>query len=154
MTKGKASGQAPEGAKPSPAMKRLERLVGTWHIKGRTPESNGNNILGRMTCEWMSGGFFLMQRGEIQFDGSTIESLEIIGYDPASDTFRASVYTNMTGAVLAYGWNVQVDTVTHWTEGNKYTGTFSKDGRTLSGGWRPEEGKQGITYDAIMTRVD
>jgi len=40
--------------------------------------------------------------------------------------------------------------------GATYTGTFSKDGNTGSGGWRPDEGKEGpgsLAYDITSTRV-
>jgi len=155
MTKNTANEQAPQQAgTPHVALKRLEKLVGTWEIRGRTPDAKEDNILGRMTCEWMPGGFFLTQRGEIHFGGSTIRTLEIIGYDPASDTFAASVYSDMSGAVLAYHWDVRGNTVTHWTATDKYTGTFSEDGRILSGGWKPIASKGGMAYDAVMTRVD
>ncbi len=146
-----ASQQSP---KLSPALRCLERLVGTWDIKGRTLDSKDDDITGRMTCEWLPGEFFLKQSGEIYFRGLKIQSLEIIGYDPSSQTFPASVYSNMSGVVLSYQWNVQGNTVTHWTDAHKYTGTFSEDGRILSGGWRPVEGKAGGAYDAVMTRVD
>ena len=140
--------------KPSPALKRLERLVGTWDIKGRTLDSKEDNISGRMTCEWLPGEFFLKQSGEIYFRGLKFQSLEIIGYDPSSETFPSSVYSNMSGIVLPYQWSVEGNTVTHWTHAHKYTGAFSEDGRTLSGGWRPVEGTGGGAYDAVMTRVD
>jgi hypothetical protein len=155
MTKNNANDQAPQQPpKPNPALKRLEKLVGTWDIKGRTLDSKEDNITGRMTCEWLAGEFFLKQSGEINFRGAKIQSLEIIGYDPSSQTFPSSVYSNMSGVVLAYQWNIQGHTVTHWTDAHKYTGTFSEDGRTLSGGWRPVEGQGGGAYDAVMTRVD
>ena len=155
MKKNNAYGQAPQQlVKPSPALKRLEKLVGTWDIKGRTLDSKEDNITGRMTCEWLPGEFFLKQSGEINFRGAKIQSLEIIGYDPSSQTFPSSVYSNMSGVVLSYQWDIQGTTVTHWTDAHKYTGAFSEDSRTLSGGWRPVEGKGGGAFDAVMTRVD
>ena len=36
---------------PDPALKRLEKLVGTWSIKGRTLDSQDDNISGRVTIE-------------------------------------------------------------------------------------------------------
>ncbi len=145
---------SPQPSKPDPALQRLQRLVGTWDIRGRTLDSNEDNITGRMTCEWLPGGFFLKQNGEIHLKGLTVKSLEIIGYDPGSQTFPSSVYSNMSGTVLPYNWNVEGDIVTHWTESDQYTGTFSPDGRTLSGGWRPVDPKRPGAYDAIMTRID
>jgi hypothetical protein len=148
----KPAPQQPPG--PDQALKRLDRLVGTWEIKGRTIDSDVDNISGRMTCEWILGGFFLKQSGQIAFKGLTMQSLEIISYDPASQTFPASVYSDMSGTVLPYHWDIQGNTVTHWTEAHKYTGSFSDDGRTLTGGWRHLDGSGDVGYDAVMTRVD
>ena len=142
---------------PDPALKRLEKLVGTWSIKGRTLDSQDDNISGRVTIEWLPGGFFLQQLGEMEFMGSKIHSLEIVGYDPSTKAFFSNVYSNMAGVPAPYEWDVQGNVVTHWTEESKYTGTLSEDGNILSGGWRPEEGKEGpenVAYDATMTRVD
>ena len=142
---------------PDPALKRLEKLVGTWSIKGRTLDSQDDNISGRVTIEWLPGGFFLQQLGEMEFMGSKIHSLEIVGYDPSTKAFFSNVYSNMAGVPAPYEWDVQGNVVTHWTEESKYTGTLSEDGNILSGGWRPEEGKEGpenVAYDATMTRMD
>lgn len=141
---------------PDPALRRLDKLVGTWRLTGRTLDSPQDDISGQTTIEWLPGGFFLQQRGEIQVKGFTLQSLEIIGYDPSTNVFSAYVYSNMGGIPLPYYWDVQGDTVTHWTEGSKYTGTFSADGKILSGGWRPVgvEAHSGNAYDATMIRID
>jgi hypothetical protein len=48
----------PTAPTPAPGLKALgDRLVGTWKISG---ESEGET-----TCEWMDGGFFLIQRGHV-----------------------------------------------------------------------------------------
>jgi hypothetical protein len=141
---------------PDPALKRLEKLVGKWELKGRTLDSKEDNITGWTTFEWLPGGFFLKSVGEITFNGFLIKSLEIIAYDPKRKTFPSSVYSNMSGSVFSYEWDVQGNTVIHSGLGAKYTGNFSEDGNTLTGGWRPEEGTEstdGNTYDAVMTRV-
>jgi hypothetical protein len=84
----KNSQQSPE---PDPALKRLNILVGTWNIKGHTLDSKDNNVSARTTFEWLPGGFFLKQNFEADFVGMKIQSLEIIGYDPISDTFPSTV---------------------------------------------------------------
>ena len=148
-----AEDQAP---KPDPALNRLDVLIGTWDLKGRTLDSDKDNITGWNTFEWLPGGFFLKSTGEINFKGVLIQSLEIIGYDPESHTFPSNVYSNVDGKVLPYDWNVQGQVVTHSDKTSTYTGTISADGKTLSGGWRPKEGEQGSpenSYDAIMTLV-
>ncbi|MDQ3005333.1 MAG: DUF1579 domain-containing protein [Chloroflexota bacterium] len=92
-----AGDQAPE---PDPALKRLDVLIGTWDLKGRTLDSDEDNISGWNTFEWLPGGFFLKSTGEINFKGALIQSLEIIGYDPESRTFPSNVYSNVDGKVL------------------------------------------------------
>lgn len=142
---------------PDPALKRLEPLVGKWNLTGRTFDSAEDNISGWNTFTWLPGGFFLESRGEIDFKGRIIQGLEIIGYDPVSQTFASTVYSNMAGTPSPYHWDVQDSTVTHWTQDSKYTGILSADGNTLTGGWRPNEGKESaenIGYDALMTRAD
>lgn len=149
--------QSTQTSGPDLALKRLERLVGTWRISGRTLDVQEDNIHGWTTIEWLPGGFFLQQRGEIEFKGFKVQSLEIVGYDPTTQTFPATVYSSMEGVPAAYYWDVQGDVVTHWTKGSKYTGTFNADGTILAGGWRADEGndgEEGATYDAIMVKVD
>ena len=85
---------------PDPALKRLERFLGTWQIKGRTLDSEQDNDSGWTTSEWLPGGFFLQQRSELNFAGYQIKGLEIIGYDPATDRFPSTVYANMSGVPI------------------------------------------------------
>lgn len=141
---------------PDPALRRLDPLVGTWEMRGRTLDTQEDNFFGWVTIEWLEGGHFLVQRGEIDFMGVKAHSLEIVGYDPATGTFPSTVFSSMDGAPARYWWDIQGDTVTHWTEGAKYTGILSPDGSTLAGGWRPDEGvasNPGNTYDATMIRI-
>ncbi|HKY53546.1 MAG TPA: DUF1579 family protein [Anaerolineales bacterium] len=158
MEEDKTKVQAPlQPAKPDPALRRLDILVGKWELRGRTLDTAEDSITGWVNFEWLPGGFFLEARGEIDFRGNKVQSLEILAYDPETDTFPANVYSNIDGNVMKYYWDIKGNTVTHWTEGAEYTGTVSEDGKTLSGGWRPQTGTEGSpesTYDAVMTRVN
>ena len=107
-------------AQPSPALKRLEKLVGTWTIAGRTLDSDVDNIKGRVVINWLAGGFFLEQRGEMEFMGTRIESLEIVYYDPTADTFPSTVYASIGGTPLPYRFDVRGNAVTH----SEYSATF------------------------------
>jgi hypothetical protein len=141
---------------PDPELKRLEKLVGTWKLTGRTPDSNADNISGWSIFEWMPGGFFLKVSGEIIYKGFKIISLEIIAYDAVKKIFFSNGYSNISGTVFSYQWDIQANNVTHWMESAKYTGVLSDGGRTLTGGWRPVEGNknpENVSYDAVMTRV-
>ena len=149
--------QLPPG--PDPALKALERFVGTWTLNGRTLDSDQDNVFGKTTFEWLPGGFFLQQRIELDFMGMEVRGLEVIGYDPSTGKFPSTVYSNLVGVPIPYEYDVQGDHVTIRTElagGATFTGTWGEDGKTGSGGWRPDEGKEGpgnVAYDITSTRV-
>lgn len=152
-----AEGAQPPG--PDPALKRLDRFVGTWQVTGRTLGSEVDNVSGRLTFEWLPGGFFLQQRVELDFMGLDIRGLEVIGYDPSTGKFPSTVYSNVVGVPIPYEYDVQDDHLTIRTElagGATYTGTWAEDGNSMSGGWRPDEGKEGpgnVAYDIAGKRV-
>jgi hypothetical protein len=78
-----------------------------------------------------------------ELHGSRIESLELIGYDPETETFPSTVYSNLAPTSLPYRWKVEGDTVTISVSDGPldatFTGTWREDG-TFSGGWRPNPG--------------
>ena len=56
---------------PNPDLASLNRLVGTWDI--------GGDASGRVTYEWLPGGFFLLQHYCLTLFGHTVEGIEVIG---------------------------------------------------------------------------
>lgn len=146
-------------SEPDPALKRLDGLIGIWNIKGRTLDSKTDNVSALTTFEWLPGGFFLKQSFEADFMGMKIQSLELIYYDPESDTFPSLVYSNLAGVPIPYRYDIRGKNVTITTDlagGAKMTGKISEDGNTFSGGWRPNPGKEGsgnVAYDFVGTRI-
>jgi hypothetical protein len=151
--------QAMQLPAPDPELKRLDRFVGTWELRGRTQGSQEDDVSGRIAFEWLPGGYFLQQRIEIHFAGFDVGGLELIGYDPERGVYPSTVFSNLIGTPLAYEYRLDGDDVTIHTEvggGATYRGTFSPDGSAMSGGWRPDEGKEGpgnIAYDITGTRT-
>jgi hypothetical protein len=136
---------------PSPDLKRLgDRLVGTWEMSGE--------VQGRVTFEWMEGGFFLIQRVDLEQHGQRIRGIEIIGHERLfgagpSEEIKSRFYSSM-GDTLDYVYELEGDTLTIWG-GEKgspayYRGTFSEDGDTLIGAWHYPGGGG---YEATSTRV-
>lgn len=137
-------------AEQSPALKKLDRLVGTWEISG--------DAHGQVSYEWMEGGFFLMQRFDLDHDGNRIKGVEIIGHErpfgaePGED-IKARVYDTL-GNTLDYVYELEGDTLTIWggERGSPayYQAKFSDDGDSYNGAWVWPGGG----YVANATRVN
>ncbi len=50
-----------QSPKPSPNIKSLNRLVGTWKVSGEAQ--------GQIRYEWQEGGFFLVQHFDLEHGG-------------------------------------------------------------------------------------
>ena len=135
---------------PSPAIRQLQRLVGTWEQSG--------GVTGTVTYEWLDGGYFLLQHVDLLSEGRRITGLEVIGHErpfmgEASDDIKSRFYSN-TGDTIDYVYELEGDTLTIWggERGSPayYQGTFSADGNTLTGGWHYPGGGG---YEATTRRV-
>ena len=51
--------------RPNPALKQFEFLVGEWKTTGTHPYFPDSELHGRVSCEWIEGGAFLLMRSEI-----------------------------------------------------------------------------------------
>jgi hypothetical protein len=145
---------------PDPALKRLDRLVGRWSMEGNLVGSDEKNIRGETSFHWLPGGFFLEQRAHIDFMGAEIDALELIGYDPETETFPSTVYSNFSPIPLPYRWDVRDDTVVITVSNGQldatFTGSWREDG-TFSGGWRPNPGADetmNVPYDVSGHRLE
>ena len=152
--------QAMQLPQPDPALRQLDRFVGTWSMEGHLVGSSENNIKGKVTYRWLPGGFFLEQRVELDFMGLKIESQELIGYDAETGTFPSTVYSNMSPIPLPYRWEIDGHTVTisvsYGPLDATFTGAFSEDGQRFGGGWRPNPGADetvNVSYDISGRRV-
>jgi hypothetical protein len=146
---------------PDPALEQLNRFVGTWSMEGHLVGSEENNIKGEATYQWLPGGFFLEQRINLDFMGLQIESLELIGYDPETKTFPSTVFSNLSPAPLPYRWEVGDDTVkisvSYGPLDATFEGSWSEDGESFGGGWRPNPGADdnvNVPYDISGRRVN
>jgi hypothetical protein len=93
---------------PSPDLRALDRLVGTWAISG--------GAQGTTTYEWMEGGFFLLQHVDMEQSGTGVKGMEVIGHErpfgaePSAD-IRSRFYDSM-GNTLDYVYELEGDTLT------------------------------------------
>jgi hypothetical protein len=123
---------------------------GTWEVSG--------GAQGKAAYEWMEGGFFLIQRVDLEQYEQKVKGIEIIGHErpfgakPGEDV-ESRFYNNM-GNTLDYVYELEGDTLTIWGGGKGspayYRGSFSDDGDTVSGEWVYPGGGG---YESTMTRV-
>jgi hypothetical protein len=144
----------PQLPTPDPALRRLDRFVGTWSMEGHLVGSDEINIKGETAFRWLPGGFFLEQKGALNFMGMEIETLELIGYDPATGAFPSTVFSNIAPTPLPYRWELEGDTlkisVSYGPLDATFTGSFDGDGEGFQGSWRPNPGADetvNVSYD-------
>lgn len=136
---------------PKPDLNSLNRLVGTWQVSG--------DAIGTTKYEWTEGGFFLKQHFDLVHDGRAIQGIELIGHlhpfdgEPSTD-IHTRVYSFTDGMTLDYVYEVAANTLTIWggmrDSPMYYQGSFSKDGKTVTGGWQWPGGG----YTANMTKLE
>jgi hypothetical protein len=140
LLKVKDGGGATTGGWSVPAA----RAVGTWSMEGHLVGSGEITVRGETTFRWLPGGFFLEQHATLNFLGMQIESQELIGYDPETDTFPSTVFSNVSPTPLPYRWEVEDETlkisVSYGPLDAAFTGTFEEDGDGFHDGWRPNPG--------------
>jgi hypothetical protein len=129
-------------------------------MEGNLVGSDERNVKGETSFRWLPGGFFLEQHVQLDFMGLQIDSLELIGYDPESETFPSTVYSNLSPMPLPYRWDVDGDKLTIEVSSgpldSTFTGSWRMDG-TFSGGWRPNPGADetvNVAYDIEGGRLE
>src|SRR5919197_2028807 len=128
MTESKKKAARAESPTPSAALRRLDRLVGTWEVSG--------DAQGTLRYEWMEGGFFLLQHVDLRYEGRTIRGMEIIGNlhrigENPSEEVWTRFYSFLDGLTLDYVYDVDDGNFKIWfmNKGsvNRFQGKFSAD---------------------------
>jgi hypothetical protein len=150
----------PQMPTPDPALKRLEPLVGTWSMEGHLVDSKRTTSRARAP----SGGCPAASSSRTA-QGWTLQvwrsmPLELIGYDPETNTFPSTVFSGFSPTPLPYKWDVSDDTLTmsvsYGPLDTTFKGTFSEDGESFGGGWRPNPGADesvNVPYDIAGSRL-
>ena len=137
MSEDDARQQAPE---PNSALGSLEVMVGTWDLKGRESGPDGE-IHGRVTFEWMEGGFYLVQHVDLDHIGNGIKGVEYTGYDESNEVLKSCFFGNtgpgpFGGVALEYVWEAGDDTLTirggFVGSSAAFKGEFGDDGNTIT----------------------
>ena len=124
-------------------IERLAVLVGEWSMvpefEGLPPAGEGAPVV----FEWMPGERFLIQRWEIPVPEAP-DGIAVIGPDPRSHGNFLQHYFDSRGVARVYKMTLGDGVWKLWRDSpdfspldfsQRYTGTFSNDGRTISGAW-------------------
>jgi len=122
-------------------LEALQPLVGTWDVSVTFP--GGEPLSGAVTeFEFMDGGLFLIQRWTVPVPEAP-DGIALIGHDEGSGKLLQH-YFDTRGVARVYEMSLQdgVWTLERTTPDfsplgfwQRFSGTFSEDGRTVEGAW-------------------
>jgi hypothetical protein len=141
-------------------LKELDRFVGEWTMTAGPPGGPPWPGEARVRFEWLDGRAFLAQRWTLAAapEGAPTSGTTIMGFDAAHGTY-VQLYHDDRGVHRVYEMGLRGG---EWTLrrgappfAQRFTGTFSADGKTIAGRWEiQEEGQDWRTdFDATYTRV-
>ena len=137
--------------------RRLGVFVGTWRTEGEvraTDTTPALKIIGTDLYEWLPGESFLVHRVDVRIGDEEEKSTEIIGYDPATDTYpmhsfdAQGVSGVMHATVAGRTWKFSGETM-------RFSGSFDEEGNTIRGTWEQATSDGGWVpwMDVKLTRV-
>ena len=136
---------------PEDTLKKLQRLVGSWTTEATHPLRPGVVVHGTSVFEWLEGERFLIQRARTDHPDFP-DSCVILGFverdrvghsaptTQGADEPRLTMhYYDSRGVFRAFEASIDERAWYFSREApgfsQRFTGTFSADGRTLSGLW-------------------
>jgi hypothetical protein len=147
----------------NPAIERLAVFVGEWTMVAEFKDMPPADVDARVVFEWMPGERFLIQRWEFPVPEAP-DGIAIIGVDPESEGNYLQHYFDSRGVARVYEMSFSGAVWKLWRDSpdfspldfsQRYTGTVSDEGRTISGSW--EICHDGTTwehdFDLTYTRV-
>ena len=138
-------------------LKELDRFVGEWTMQASPPGGPPWPGGARVRFEWLDGGAFLVQRWSVDLPEAP-NGTAIIGCDVANGTYL-QLYSDDRGVCRVYEMSLRDGEWTLRREGvpfaQRFTGTFSDDGTTITGRWEiAQDGEHWTTdFDVTYSRV-
>jgi hypothetical protein len=117
------------------ALRELEVLVGEWTLEATWP--SGEAWPGRVTFGWLDSKAHLLQTGTLEHPQAP-DNVSVIGCDAASGIYTY-LYSDERVVCRIYEMTIGDGEWRLRREGEpfsqRFTGTFSDDGKTIEGGW-------------------
>jgi hypothetical protein len=132
----------------NPALDRLDVLVGEWTMEAGPPGGAPWPGDARVTFEWLEERAFLIERWRVDLPEAP-SGIAIIGPGDEADTFRQHFFDSR-GVHRVYEMTLSDGVWKLWRDApdpfaQRFSGTFSEDGKTMTGRW--EKAEDGSTWD-------
>lgn len=103
-----AAQNPPAAPQPGPAQAKLAYFAGRWNTESDMKPGvmgPGGKLSGTDTCEWFTGGFFIVCRGEGHSPMGDTKNIGILGYDGERQryTYYGIDNSGMGSGDMAYG---------------------------------------------------
>jgi hypothetical protein len=144
-------------------LERLAPFLGEWSLEARFPGAPASDLRARAVFGELLGGQFLTERSEVPLAAGP-DGLKIVASDPEGDAFTQH-YFDSRGVVRLYAMTFADGEWTLLREkpdfsplsfSQRFTGSFSADGRTIDGRWEKamDGGPWELDFELIYTRVE
>ena len=130
-------------------LRRLEPFIGEWSLEMVIPGQKAMPDVGaRVTFEWMPGKLWLIQRWKVPIPEAP-DGIAIIGHDELRGLLQH--YFDQRGVARVYQmafedgiWRLErtQEDFSPFEFAQRFTGTFSEDGRRINGTWEIAHDKQ------------
>ena len=130
-------------AEPRPTLEALTPLIGEWRLLAAMGEGAPADIGARAAFEWLEGERFLVERWQVPVPEAP-DGIAIIGPDPDREGRYLQHYFDSRGVARVYRMSLEDGVWRLWRDepdlspldfSQRFTGTFSDDGRTIAGRW-------------------
>jgi hypothetical protein len=137
----------------------LQPLVGEWRMVAVFENVPPTDADARVTFEWLPGERFLVERWQIPVPEAP-DGIAVIGADPESDGNYLQHYFDSRGVARVYKMSLENGVWKLWRESadfspldfsQRYTGTFSDDGKTIAGRWEISHDHETWEHDFDLT---
>ena len=113
VTVATGAAQEPPAMKPGPEVQKMANWVGTWQDENqmhKTPFSQEGKTTGTSTCEWFTGNFHVVCRGESTGTMGKVAGMMVGGWHPGRKAYLLQVMestgflSQLTGTVTGNTW--------------------------------------------------
>lgn len=126
-------------------MSRFEVFIGTWNTTGdvlKTEAAPATTLSATDTYRWLPGKHFIAHDADARFGKQATRSLEMIGYDLATEKYMARSYDDQ-GQCETFEVSLKGKAWRIIGESTRFNGKFDAKGNKLTGLWELKGKKSG-----------